>query len=49
MLTHLSVNQLTLVDKLELELDRGLTAITGETGAGKAILLNALGLAIGER
>lgn len=49
MLTHLSVNNFTLVESLELELDQGLTAITGETGAGKSILLGALGLAVGER
>ncbi|MBU3069284.1 DNA repair protein RecN [Aestuariicella sp. G3-2] len=49
MLTHLSVQNFTLVDALELELNRGMTAITGETGAGKSILLDALGLALGDR
>ena len=49
MLTHLSVNNFTLVESLELELENGLTVITGETGAGKSILLGALGLAVGER
>lgn len=49
MLTHLSVNNFTLVESLDLELEAGLTVITGETGAGKSILLGALGLAIGER
>ncbi len=49
MLTHLSVSNFTLVDHLELELKPGMTAITGETGAGKSILLGALGLALGDR
>jgi DNA repair protein RecN (Recombination protein N) len=49
MLTHLSVHNFTLVDKLELEIDAGMTAITGETGAGKSILLGALGLTLGDR
>lgn len=49
MLTHLSVHNFTLVDELELELDCGMTAITGETGAGKSILLDALGLTLGDR
>ncbi len=49
MLTHLSVQNFTLVDLLELELQRGMTVITGETGAGKSILLDALGLTLGDR
>ena len=49
MLTHLSVHNFTLVDKLELELNSGMTAITGETGAGKSILLGALSLTLGDR
>lgn len=49
MLTHLSVQNFTLVDLLELELNSGMTVITGETGAGKSILLDALGLALGDR
>ncbi len=49
MLTHLSIRSLTLVDQLELEFSGGMSAITGETGAGKSILLGALGLALGDR
>ncbi len=49
MLTHLSIQNFTLVDKLDLEIYRGTTAVTGETGAGKSIMLDALGLALGDR
>ena len=49
MLSHLSIKSLTLVDQLELEFNTGMSVITGETGAGKSILLGALGLALGDR
>src|SRR5690606_23934129 len=49
MLTHLSVLNFATVDSLELEPARGLTVITGETGAGKSVIIDALGLALGER
>ena len=49
MLTELSIQDFAIVDHLELELEGGMTAITGETGAGKSILLGALGLCLGER
>lgn len=49
MLVHLSISQFALVEHLELELQAGMTTITGETGAGKSILLGALGLALGNR
>ncbi len=49
MLTELSLRDFAIVDHLELELSGGMTAITGETGAGKSILLGALGLCLGER
>ncbi len=49
MLTHLSITNLTLVNHLELEFQGGMSVITGETGAGKSILLGALGLALGDR
>jgi DNA repair protein RecN (Recombination protein N) len=49
MLTELSLRDFAIVDHLELELSGGMTAITGETGAGKSILLGALALCLGER
>ena len=49
MLINLSIRQLAIVDHLELEFSKGMTVITGETGAGKSILLQALGLALGDR
>lgn len=49
MLTHLTVKNLAIVKSLDIDLNRGLTAITGETGAGKSIAIDALGLCLGER
>lgn len=49
MLTRLSVSNFAIIDKLQLQFDKGLTIITGETGAGKSILLGALRLILGER
>lgn len=49
MLAALSIRDIVLIDRLELALAKGLCALTGETGAGKSILLDALGLAIGGR
>ncbi|WP_104204876.1 DNA repair protein RecN [Billgrantia saliphila] len=49
MLTQLAIRDYAIVDSLDLELAGGMTAITGETGAGKSILLGALGLCLGER
>jgi DNA repair protein RecN (Recombination protein N) len=49
MLVHLSIRDFAIVDRLELDFDRGFTALTGETGAGKSILIDALALALGER
>jgi DNA repair protein RecN (Recombination protein N) len=49
MLVQLSIRDIVLIDKLDLEFDRGLTILTGETGAGKSILLDAFSLALGAR
>ncbi|OUJ12519.1 DNA repair protein RecN [Acetobacter okinawensis] len=49
MLTHLSIRDVVLIEALDLTLHPGFTALTGETGAGKSILLDSLGLAMGER
>lgn len=49
MLTHLSIQNFTLVDHLDLDLKPGMTVITGETGAGKSIVLDALGQTLGDR
>ncbi len=49
MLTHLSVQNFTLVDHLERDFRPGMTVITGETGAGKSIVLDALGQTLGDR
>ena len=48
-LLELTVVDLALIDRLRLELDAGLNVITGETGAGKSLLIDALGLALGAR
>src|SRR3954471_15669122 len=49
MLRLLSIRNFVVVEALDLELERGFTVLTGETGAGKSILLDALGLLLGER
>jgi DNA repair protein RecN (Recombination protein N) len=49
MLIRLSIRDVVLVDVLDLEVEGGLTVLTGETGAGKSIILDALGLALGGR
>lgn len=49
MLTHITINNFTLVEHLDLDLKTGMTAITGETGTGKSILLDALAMTLGER
>ena len=49
MLTHLNIQNFTLVDRLDLDIKPGMTVITGETGAGKSIVLDALALTLGDR
>ena len=49
MLARLSIRDVVLIDRLDLEFGNGLSVLTGETGAGKSILLDALGLALGRR
>ncbi|MAV28133.1 MAG: DNA repair protein RecN [Gammaproteobacteria bacterium] len=49
MLSHLSVRHFALVDELEIDFSDGMSVVTGETGAGKSIILNALSMALGDR
>ena len=49
MLTHLQIRDFAIVEAVELELHRGFTVLTGETGAGKSILIDALQFALGSR
>lgn len=49
MLIHLLIRDFAIIDRLELDLQTGMTALTGETGAGKSILIDAIGLVLGDR
>ena len=49
MLTRLNISNIVLIERLNLEFGAGLNILTGETGAGKSILLDALALALGAR
>ncbi|MDX1697489.1 MAG: AAA family ATPase, partial [Thiohalobacterales bacterium] len=49
MLVHIHIRNLAIVDSIDVELGRGMTTLTGETGAGKSILVDALGLVLGDR
>src|ERR1700756_2859701 len=49
MLTRLSIRDIVLIDRLDIDFTSGLSALTGETGAGKSILLDAFALALGGR
>jgi DNA repair protein RecN (Recombination protein N) len=49
MLSHLSIRDIVLIERLDIDFSSGLSVLTGETGAGKSILLDALSLALGAR
>ena len=49
MLARLSIRDIVLIERLDIEFAAGLAVLTGETGAGKSILLDSLGLALGMR
>ena len=49
MLSRLSIRDIVLIDRLDIDLASGLSVLTGETGAGKSILLDAFSLALGAR
>jgi DNA repair protein RecN (Recombination protein N) len=49
MLTSLNISNVAIIDRLEIELGEGLNLLTGETGAGKSIIIDALGLSLGNR
>ena len=49
MLKHLYIKNYTLIDELDIEFCKGFSVITGETGAGKSIILGAIGLLLGQR
>jgi len=49
MLTHLYIKNFTLIDVLDMDFGKGFSVITGETGAGKSIILGAIGLLLGQR
>ena len=49
MLKHLYIKNFTLIDQLDIDFHPGFSVITGETGAGKSIILGAIGLLLGNR
>ena len=49
MLKRLKINNYALIDSIEISFDKGMTSITGETGAGKSIILGGLSMVLGSR
>ncbi|MDR2862031.1 MAG: AAA family ATPase, partial [Syntrophobacterales bacterium] len=49
MLTSLRIHNFAIIDELQIYFSEGLTVVTGETGAGKSIIMGALGLVLGDR
>ncbi|MCH2679040.1 MAG: AAA family ATPase, partial [Alphaproteobacteria bacterium] len=49
MLSYISIKNIVLIDKLELNFKKGFTVLTGETGAGKSIIVDAINLLLGNR
>ncbi len=49
MLTHLHVKNLALIEEAEIDFSEGLNILTGETGAGKSIVIGSVGLALGDK
>lgn len=49
MLNHIHIKNFAIIEELSMELDNGLTVVTGETGAGKSIMIDAIGLVLGDR
>ena len=49
MISHISINNFAIIKNTEIDFDRGLNIITGETGAGKSIVIEAISLALGSR
>ena len=49
MLSYISVKNFAIIENIEVDFNKGMTALTGETGAGKSLLIDAIGLLLGDR